>query len=109
MRRAAVLLLLALGLCLSVPRAASARPCSDLNPVFVDGVRWIVYTGDGPWELENLSCTKARRVARRAIRVGRVTRWKCSRKRHRCVRGGTYIDGYGHRQWRYLVGWHGAD
>jgi hypothetical protein len=104
-----VLAVVVAGCALAVPSTAAARPCSDYTPVFVSGVQWIVYTGDGDWELENLSCKKARAIAKRAMRTGRVPGWKCSRRMQRCVRGGTYIDEYGHRQWRYLVGWHVAD
>ena len=96
----------------ALPATAHARPCSDYNPVIVAGEQWVVYTGNSPQELENLSCSNARRMARRMIahRTG-TPGWKC---RHtlqfkRCVRGGTYVDEYGFRQWRYLVGWHRAD
>jgi hypothetical protein len=27
----------------------------------------------------------------------------------RCVRGGTFVDEFGNRKWRFLVGWHHAD
>lgn len=96
---------------LFVPSPAWARPCADYNPVVVRGQVWAVYTGSSPWELENLSCAKARRIARRMIEKRQPTKgWRCSTRLQRCVRGGTYIDGSGHRQWRYKVGWfHGDD
>jgi hypothetical protein len=81
-----------------------------MTAVIVDGKRWIVYTGDGPYELENLACSKARRIAKRMIASSRgTTGWKCSARKFRCVRGGTYRDSYGRTQWRYFIGWHGAD
>ena len=98
----------ALSLALAAP--ATARPCSDRVPVIVDGTQWIVYTGDSARERREIPCAKARRIAKRMLRSGKPTRgWKCSARRQRCVRGGTYVDDYGNRLPRYLVGWHRAD
>jgi hypothetical protein len=91
---------------------AHARPCADNTEVLVRGVSYIVYTGDGPYEAANLSCRKARRIAKEAIRGKRVSGWRCRQQRRpngfsgRCVRGGTYTNDYGHTQWRYLIGWY---
>ncbi len=91
---------------------AQARPCADNTAVLVRGVSYIVYTGDGPYEAENLSCRKARRIAKEAIRGKRVSGWRCRQQRRpngfsgRCVRGGTFTDEYGHTQWRYFIGWY---
>ena len=101
-----------LAFALIAPATASARPCSDRVPVIVDGVQWIVYTGDSALERREISCAKARRIAKRVIRTGEGPKgWNCKNTRRikRCVRGGTYIDEWGNRQWRYLIGWHAAD
>lgn len=97
---------------LAVPAAAQARPCSDSVPVVVRGVQWIVFTGDSTQERQNLSCAKARRIAKRMLSQGQGTPgWRCKNtlRLKRCVRGGTYVDDNGFTQWRYLVGWHLAD
>ena len=108
MRRALVTTLLAIGL--AAPSPASGRPCSDSTPVFADGIQWIVYTGDSAAERRAIPCSKARRIAKRMLRTRTGTSgWRCSARLHRCVRGGTYEDAYGNRQWRYLVGWHLAE
>jgi hypothetical protein len=94
------------------PATASARPCSDTVPVIVNGERWIVYTGDSARERREISCRKARQIAKRYIRTRDAPAgWRCkhSLRVKRCVRGGTYVDDFGHRQWRYLIGWHPAD
>lgn len=96
-------------LVLALPSAAAARPCSDRVPVIVAGVQWIVYTGDSAAERREIPCSKARRIAKRKLRGNGTAGWKCSARLQRCVRGGTYVDDFGHRQWRFLVGWHGAD
>ena len=95
-----------------VPSSASARPCSDTVPVIVDGRQWIVYTGDSAREKRAIPCRKARSIAKRYIRTQDAPAgWKCSHtaRLKRCVRGGTYVDDFGNRQWRYLIGWHAAD
>ena len=108
MRVALLLAVSAIALIVATP--ASARPCSDRTPVIVEGVQWIVYTGDSAAERREIPCAKARRIAKRMLRREQGTPgWRCSSRRHRCVRGGTYVDDYGHRQWRFLVGWHLAD
>jgi hypothetical protein len=97
---------------LLLPAAAEARPCSDRVPVFANGVQWIVYTGDSARERREIPCAMARRIARRYIESRKEPRgWNCRHTRavKRCVRGGTYVDDYGYRQWRYLIGWHRAD
>jgi hypothetical protein len=89
---------------------AAARPCSDRVPVVVDGVEWTVFTGDSARERRDIPCAAARRIAARMLRSGRATPgWRCSARRQRCVRGGTYVDEFGNRLPRYLVGWHRAD
>ena len=93
---------------------AQARPCADQVDVRVKGISHIVYTGDGRYERKNLPCSKARRIAKEAMRGKKVSGWKCRNRRSpysrgwtgRCVRGGTYVDEYGHTQWRYLVAWY---
>ncbi len=101
---------LALSVLLLAPAAASARPCSDRFPVIIDGTQWIVYTGDSARERRELPCRKARRIARTYITTHvDPGRWDCSARQQRCTKGGTYIDRYGYRQPRYLVGWHHAD
>ena len=100
----------AVALALSLPATATARPCSDRVPVIVNGTQWIVYTGDSARERRGIPCAKARRIAKRMLRSGKATPgWKCSARRQRCVRGGTYVDEYGNRLPRFLVGWHRAD
>jgi hypothetical protein len=112
MRLVAALTLAVVVIALVAPGAASARPCSDRVPVFVDGKQWIVYTGDSARERREIPCRKARRIARSYI-VTRVEpgRWDCKHTRRvkQCVKGGTYIDRYGYEQPRYLIGWHAAD
>jgi hypothetical protein len=101
-----------LAFALTLPSAASARPCSDTVPVIIAGQQWIVYTGDSARERREIPCSKARSIAKRYIRTGDApSGWKCSHtlRLKRCVRGGTYVDDYGYRQWRYLIGWHHAD
>jgi len=101
-----------LAFALTLPSAASARPCSDTVPVIIAGQQWIVYTGDSARERREIPCSKARSIAKRYIRTRDApTGWKCSHtlRLKRCVRGGTYVDDYGYRQWRYLIGWHHAD
>ena len=107
--RAAVGVLLVLGLLCAVPTSASARPCSDRVPVIVEDVQWIVYTGDSARERREIPCSKARRIAKRKLRGRGTPGWNCSARLHRCVRGGTYVDAHGNRRWRFLVGWHHAD
>ena len=97
---------------LALPSVANARPCSDTVPVIVAGEQWIVYTGDSARERREIPCRKAREIAKRYIRTRDAPAgWKCAHtlRLKRCVRGGTYVDDYGHRQWRYLIGWHRAD
>ena len=91
------------------PSAASARPCSDRVPVIVAGVQWIVFTGDSARERREISCAKARRIAKRKLRGRGTPGWNCSARLQRCVRGGTFVDEFGNRRWRFLVGWHRAD
>ena len=107
--RAAVGVLLGLGLLCALPAAASARPCSDRVPVIVKDVQWIVYTGDTARERREIPCSKARRIAKRKLRGRGTPGWNCSARLHRCVRGGTFVDAHGNRLWRFLVGWHHAD
>lgn len=110
-RSAWLVVTIALGLHLATTNA-NARPCADNTAVLVRGVSYIVYTGDGPYETENLTCRKARRIAKEAIRGKRVSGWRCRQQRRpngfsgRCVRGGTYTDDYGNTLWRYYIGWY---
>ncbi len=100
----------AAALLLVAPAPALARPCSDYVPVIVRGTHWIVYTGDSARERADVSCAKARRIAKRVLRAGTGTPgWRCNARMQRCVRGGTYVNAQGLRQWRYLVAWHRAD
>ena len=100
-----------MALTLAWPAAAAARPCSDRTPFVVDGVSWVLFTGDETPPYKP-SCRTARRVARRFLTTGRSPAgWRCRNTASvkRCVRGGTYVDEFGNRQWRQLVGWHGLD
>jgi hypothetical protein len=107
--RAAAGALLVLALLCAWPAAAPARPCSDRVPVVVAGVQWLAYTGDSARERREIPCAKARRIAKRKLRGRGTPGWNCSARLQRCVRGGTYVDAYGNRLWRFLVGWHRAD
>jgi hypothetical protein len=94
----------------AVGDVAEARPCSDRVPVRAQGVYWSVYTGDSARERRDVPCATARRIARRMLLENEGTRgWRCNARLQRCVRGGTYVDEFGNRQWRYLVGWHRQD
>jgi hypothetical protein len=108
--RSAIIGICAAAMLLAMPAAATARPCSDTVPVIVRGTQWIVYTGDSARERRDISCAKARRIAKRMLRSGDATPgWRCNARVRRCVRGGTLENAQGVRLWRYLVGWHRAD
>lgn len=93
---------------LAIPAGAQAKDCTAKKPFVRAGTYWVVYTFSEPGRAE-VSCTKARRMTANAMRGRAVSGWKCSQKRQRCVRGGTYVDEYGFSQWRHIVGWHIAD
>lgn len=93
---------------LALPSAAAAKDCSAYKPFVRNGVSWVVYTFVEPNRAQ-IACSKARRITANAMRGRKVIGWQCSRPRQRCVRGGTYVDDYGFRQWKFLVGWHVAD
>ena len=98
-----------------LPSPAGARPCGDRTPAVVGGIPHVVYTGDSWRERRDVSCKKARTIAKVAMRGKKVSGWKCrdrtTSRGHagRCVRGGTYTDDYGNTQWRYLIGWYPYD
>lgn len=100
--------LICAGTLLALPSSAAAKDCTA-NTAFVrNGTYWVVFTFSQPGRA-SVDCAKARRMVANAMRGRSVSGWRCSRKRQRCVRGGTYVDSYGFSQPRYVVGWHHAD
>lgn len=97
-----------------MPVSASARPCADRKPFIVNGVSYIVYTGDSKAERRRVSCGKARRMVRRFL-VQRVepSHWNCKVRRRDdrgtsgdCHAGRRLTSKFGYRYWEYFVGWY---
>ena len=91
------------------PATASARSCGTAK---AKGVHWIVGAGDTAREKRDVSCRDARAIVKRFIRTGRAPApWRCrhSLATKRCVKGGTHIDEFGNRAWRYVIFWHRGD
>jgi hypothetical protein len=92
--------------------AALARPCADNKPFVVNRVALVVYTNDEFEPPYRTPCRIARRVVRRFLTTGHSPKgWRCKNSitLKRCVKGRTFIDDYGNRQWEHLAGWHGLD